>query len=160
MKKGISWTTLEPPASTKQSAWFNLAPPREKEIIACAAAMHGEDLVYVDTNPSIERASMSSEDMMCTITTGSKYYLKRHERFMTGRECLGVQGFPFSFLQPGSDLSDPQLGDLAGNAFSSTVCCAVLLGCFAHVPELVEQHVPENTGEDVLHGIHAMLMME
>ena len=50
------------------------------------------------------------------------------------------------------------MGDLAGNAFSSTVCFAVLLGCFAHVPEMAKQPEPEETGqEDSLHEIHAML---
>ena len=96
---------------------------------------------------------------MCTITTCSKYYLKKHELFMLGRGCLTIQGFPAPFLESGCDLSDPQMADLAGNAFSSTVCCAVLLGCFAHVPELVKQPVLESVGEDAFpchaHGVAA-----
>jgi hypothetical protein len=85
-------------------------------------------------------------------------YLNKQERYLTGRETLSIQGFPLGFLKPDTDLSDPMLGDMAGNAFSSTVCVAVLLGVFAHVPALVKQPAQAHPEEDSLSNILAMIM--
>ncbi len=142
-RKGISWTTLEPPPATKASPSFKTSVAREQEIISCAAALHGESLVAVDVNPSIERAAMICEGIMPTFTTSARYYLMHTDsqhaprnRYMLGYECLSVQGFPVHFFGDADGPTDPQMADLAGNAFSSTVCAALLLGAYAHVPEL------------------------
>eukprot|EP00969_Alexandrium_andersonii_P271860 12015669-Alexandrium_andersonii.AAC.1 len=56
---------------------------------------------------------------------------------MLGYEAMVVQGFPRKILDrvtPEQGTSDPQLVDLAGNAFSSTVFGAMLVGALATMP--------------------------
>jgi hypothetical protein len=56
--------------------------------------------------------------------------LFRQERVLLGYEALvGGQGFPAEFIP--EKASDPQLKDLAGNAFSSTVIGALHMALMA-----------------------------
>eukprot|EP00959_Pyramimonas_sp_CCMP1952_P220699 4614363-Pyramimonas_sp.AAC.1 len=60
---------------------------------------------------------------------------------MVGQEALNVQGFPIKFIERHLDgdsfeLSDAQCSGLAGNAFSSTPCAAMILAAYANVPTM------------------------
>ena len=104
------------------------APKREQEIATYALAAQ-PGLLSVDIGMRIDRATITSGDLVATVTPGSKPYLMCHQaiaetnkrapmnRLMLGYEGLELQGFPVQVLQDTSTLSDPQMMDLAGNAF-------------------------------------------
>ena len=57
-RKGVSWAQLRAPPSTEESAWFQLCPQREKDIIAFALK-HKPDLTSVDCSQRIDRCTMT-----------------------------------------------------------------------------------------------------
>ena len=140
------WRSVKAPAFVQKSAWFSLCPKREQEIVTYALAAQ-PGLLSVDISMRIDRASITSGDSVATLTPGSKPYLMYHQaiaetnkrapmnRLRLGYEGLELQGFPVQALQDTSTLSDPQMMDLAGNAFSSTVLMSILLGIFCQMPD-------------------------
>ena len=53
---------------------------------------------------------------------------------------MAAQGFPTSLFKSAQHTpTDPQLQDIAGNAFPSTCMLAVLLSVFAHLPEMLKK---------------------
>ena len=142
--KGVSWATLQPPPGTKQSPWFMTLPPREKEVIAFTIqAVPGA--ISVDCGQRVDRAPTGRGHTLPTVTPGGKTFLmypargsdQPRNRFLIGSEALCLQGFPmnlFDAVPEESRPSEPQLADLAGNAFPSTVLAAVLLAVYAHLP--------------------------
>ena len=78
------------------------------------------------------------------MTATAKYFIfnmpgakKSLNRYLLGWELLGLQGFPMHFFdKSASGVTDVQKTDLAGNAFSSTVCAALVLSLLANVPKI------------------------
>jgi len=166
--KGISWARLQVPAETKASPWYQVLPQREREVLAYAIAAHPE-LVSVDCSQRIDRASIGRGPRLPTITPGGKVYLMVSmaekgskvsgpcNRLLLGLEALKLQGFPTNLLphaEPHVLPSDPQLMDLAGNAFPGTVLSAIFLALYLHLPPVsrVEKGAAreEVTAEEVL----------
>ena len=73
-KKGVRWVQLGAPPSTVKSAWFQLCPQREKDIIAFALK-HKPDLTSVDCSQRIDRCTMMEKGILPTITPKAKYFL-------------------------------------------------------------------------------------
>ena len=72
--KGVSWAQLRAPPSTEMSAWFQLCPQREKEIIAFAMT-YKPDLTSVDCSQRIDRCTMTVKGILPTITPNAKHSL-------------------------------------------------------------------------------------
>ncbi len=160
--KGLSWRTVKAPASVKKSQWFDLCPKREQEIVSYALAADPK-MLSVDVGQRIDRCNITSGDVVATVTPGSKTYLMYPQkiakkrvcmnRLMLGSEGLELQGFPVQLLPAAaseeSSLSDPQMMDLAGNAFPSSVLAAMLIGIFTSLPSYDGKEVDEvEGGED------------
>ena len=147
--KGVSWAQLRAPASTEESAWFQMCTQREKEIIAFAMK-YKPRLFSVDCSQRIDRATMEDNGIIPTITPSTRNFLAHVpgikqplNRFMLGVESLVFQGFPVELL-PKSEAkaSDPQYQDLAGNAFPATCILAIMLAMLVNVP--AQPSVPDS----------------
>lgn len=144
---GISWTSLAPAAGIAKSPWYQLLPQREKEIVAFYSTTIPH-AVAIDTSQRIDRASVPTGPLILnTLTPGSKNFLvgqmsigkdtpAKPNRILLGYESLGLQAFPVEELEPLDWLSDPQMQDLAGNAFPGTCLLAVFLAMYAKIPKL------------------------
>ncbi|CAE7242160.1 unnamed protein product, partial [Symbiodinium sp. CCMP2456] len=103
--------------------------------------------VAVDLSQRIDRVRTSTAGPIFTMLPSQKVWIwsSLHNRLLTGREALRLQGYP---LEPGiskDEISDPQMADLAGNAFPATVVMALLLGIYSHLPDYVwtdDENVP------------------
>ena len=141
-RKGVSWAQLRAPPSTEESAWFQLCPQREKDIIAFAMK-HKPNLTSVDCSQRIDRCTMTVKGILPTITPNANHCLgffpgmggRPLNRFILGVESLACQGFPAELLaRTAANTSDRQYQDLAGNAFPSTCLLAIMLAMLVHVP--------------------------
>jgi hypothetical protein len=68
--------------------------------------------------------------VLSTVTPGGKVYLLKRGRFLTGKEKLRAMGLK---LFDSAGLSDPQLSDLAGNAFAVGPVMAISASILASV---------------------------
>ena len=123
--KGVNWPPPVPP-ELASNPWFLTAPQREREIICLACLENGKDAdkdcQWVDTSQTATRARPSTNDSAPTVTPGCHLWHFPSQRYCTGKDLLRLQGYP---LPQGSGLSDNQMADLAGNAFSSSVSLAL-----------------------------------
>ena len=99
------------------------SPPREKEIVCLAALEKGA--TWVDSSQNITRARNSTKKSAPTVLPGCRLWSFQVGRYMTGRDLMRLQGYPIESLPDSAKRSDHQCADLAGNAFSSSVSCAV-----------------------------------
>ncbi|CAE7413547.1 unnamed protein product [Symbiodinium sp. CCMP2592] len=154
--KNIAWTEIKLPEVVQSSPWACLLTEREKEVLAYSLMKHfadvkasgtpsadseGRQFVAVDLSQRLDRARVtSSPDLFFTmlptqkiwILARSKEGLVLHNRLLTGKESLRLQGFPeVSELQ----VTDHQQQDLGGNAFASTILMALLLSLYSHLPQ-------------------------
>ena len=132
---------LSPPAATATSKWFKSLAPREQEVLAVSTNVFKRSLISVNVGQSIHRATKWREPTcLPTITPGAKLYLmvrrngKAMNRLLLGYEGLLFQGLPANLWTETTKLSDKQMMDLAGNAFPSTQCAAVMIAIFANLP--------------------------
>lgn len=146
--KGLNWSRLSAPKDVLNSEWFELFPRREKEVLAYALQDHPR-CVAVDVSSRMDRVGISDSVPIHTLTSTTKLFLrfpagvKSDEattplnRVLLGWEALNTQGFPMPLLKAFSgdfELSDTQMGDLAGNAFSSTVVLTIMLSLYVKFP--------------------------
>ena len=106
-----------------------------------SADSEGRQFVAVDLSQRLDRARVtSSADLFFTmlptqkiwVLARSKEGLVLHNRLLTGKESLRLQGFPeVSELR----VTDHQQQDLGGNAFASTILMASLLSLYSHLPQ-------------------------
>ena len=101
---------------------------------------------------------------MATVTPGGKTFLFHPmaegsskvplNRLMLGFESLRLQGFPTEVMDKfpmEEQCTDPQLQDMAGNAFPGTVVLAILLGMYKHLPPRVSCVEPQQVSHDMGH---------
>ncbi|CAL1170019.1 unnamed protein product [Cladocopium goreaui] len=119
---GVSWPP-DVPEVLENNAWLKTAPPREKEIVCLAALEKGA--TWVDSSQNITRARNSTKKSAPTVLPGCRLWSFQVGRYMTGRDLMRLQGYPIESLPDSAKWSDHQCADLAGNAFSSSVSCAV-----------------------------------
>jgi site-specific DNA-cytosine methylase len=154
--KGLTYTQIKADESFLENKWFQVLPSREKEVLSYALNGHpGKNdsvLCAIDVTPRIDRTIMSWDYTLPTITPTSKLWLatcsdsKKNpknapKRFLIGREMLGAQGFPLTWVQ--KTFSDPQLADIAGNSFSLPVYMAVELAVLVNI-DMINMVPPPN----------------
>lgn len=137
--KGISYQHIKPSRDLSQNEWFSMLPMREKECLCWGLSRPLKEaatvLTCIDVTQRIDRQICSWDFHLPTLTPGSKLWLascdaddrkenSNPKRFLTGWEALQAQGYPMAWLQ-GLEFSDPQMADLAGNAFTSTILLAL-----------------------------------
>ena len=138
--KGINYAHIKPGAELLSNEWFNILPAREKEalcygLFAKPLRDMAESLCVVDVAPRIDRINCSYDYTLPTLTPTSKLWLNRcakkdgkmnatPARFFIGWEAMQAQGYPMHWLK-NIDVTDCQMADLAGNAFSSTILFAI-----------------------------------
>lgn len=119
-EKGLPWPPPVP-IDLECNDWFLSAPKREQEIICMTSV---DKCIWVDTSQNASRVRASNHLSSPTVTPGSHLWHFPSRRFLTGRDLMRLQGIPMECFG-GSGLSDNQLSDLAGNAFSSSVSLAL-----------------------------------
>ncbi len=127
---------LQVPPELKENEWFNFQTQREQDIIlGFLSDAADKSLTTLDTSQQIIRVAKGYESILPTLTPSGKTWLYSRNRFLIGREYLSFQGFPVEWLPEDLPVSDPQLKDLAGNAFSGTVFGCVYISVLAHLPK-------------------------
>ena len=135
-----------PPSHWVVNPWFNIQPRRVKEAMLFHTNSDGKTICSIDLHPRIDRCSKGHNDHAQTLTPASKIWLLAPEgqpqevqakfnRMLTGFEALGIQGFPLPWIGEKCTTSDPQLADVAGNAFSSSVFSAIFVALLALLPD-------------------------
>jgi site-specific DNA-cytosine methylase len=122
-KRGQKWP-LADPSHLKENAWFGLAPQREKEIVAWAEE---DRMRWVDSSQTATRARGVHTDVPPTMTPGQHLWSSLRQRYILGRESLGLQGYPHTRLAKLGHYSELNLMDISGNAFPSTLVMASLM---------------------------------
>ena len=115
---------------------------REQQLLERAkAAFPGMNNVFFDTSSSLDRPVHCAGAVPC-ITPSHGIYSTNLERYLTTKDILNAQGFFESLFSPEGYqflLDNPVLAqDMAGNAFSTTVCQAVFLSTLAAAPHIWE----------------------
>lgn len=118
---------------------------RQKGVVREVMRLHRKrgglpsDDLFVDVGKS-NLFCVNSVDTTTCMVPNSKVYRVKEKRVLGAREHLAVQGiFPWDYPAMKKYLREKKhtlLRDMAGNAFTSTVCMAVTLACFAHGPLL------------------------
>jgi site-specific DNA-cytosine methylase len=171
--KGINVRELRPPPELAANPWFKTLTNRSKEIVVYNLlrkdAVDGV-LCTLDVSQTIHRTARGVNGTTQTLTPRMVTWLftlgqrasdsadvPRH-RVMLGLEALALQGFPSSWVMDvPSQLraTDPQLKDIAGNAFSATVFAEMYLMLLAHLPkpaQLGEPQLDISTLVDLMSG--------
>ena len=134
----LSYRDLAPPVDLVNNPWFTPTPRRSKQCLMFAVRTCAENNLFsVDVSQRIDRARCGFKRTFQTLTPGMKCWLvtppnptaRQRDlsgRYLLGFEALALQGFPVNWIKlPGStsddSVTDPQMMDLAGNAFSGTV---------------------------------------
>ena len=114
---------------------------QERVLHAAVSSLQKKDRgrdVFVDVSKSEERAPRCLNATPCVVPNSLLYRL-REAAFLSPRQVCCVQGIwleDFPALGRYAEEKPGLTRDLAGNAFSTTVCMAVVIACFAHAPSL------------------------
>mmetsp|Transcript_10154 Transcript_10154/g.18227 ORF Transcript_10154/g.18227 Transcript_10154/m.18227 type:complete len:284 (+) Transcript_10154:609-1460(+) len=114
---------------------------RERSVVKAALGkLHSqsEKDIIVDIAKSAERAPVCIGATSCIVPNSKPYHLQS-KRVLTPEEVLKVQGIYREDFKALTEILKEKGGgglarDLAGNAFTSTVCLAVLVSTLAHCP--------------------------
>ena len=123
---GFVWGKLRPPLKVASSPWFQIAQPREKDILTLIPHIH-PDARRCDVGQSIGRCRASSRAHSNTCTPGMKIFDFERNRFWVGRESLKLQGIDWEEVPNLDQFADSDLADLGGNAFAAPCFMAVFL---------------------------------
>ena len=83
---------------------------------------------------SLNRVDFHEGGIIPTLTARSRFFFTRRGRLLRGREALRLQGM-FVPAEITNAFSDTFLLSKSGNAFSATVCMAVVLAVFCALPK-------------------------
>ncbi|CAK0859425.1 unnamed protein product, partial [Prorocentrum cordatum] len=115
--------------------------PRERAVLRkvlsrLSPAQRKEDLV-VDVGKSVDRLHYCVGGAAPCVVPNSRTYRVRQEKVLSPEQCHAVQGIfksDFPALKRWAKEKKTVTRDLAGNAFSTTVCMAVALVALCHGP--------------------------
>lgn len=141
--QGVSWSTIQPPAWTKSSQWFQTLTPQQKHVIAYSSHTDDSKVLLRDINASHTRVRLSVIDdggkhlsftvlpkQLCVVFKG----LGEAPRLLLGEEAMMIQGFPVAKV---SDLvaktPNKLLQDIAGNMTANPVLLLLLMSAVACV---------------------------
>ena len=127
---GLKWPVPRP-VSLAMNPWFGCATDREKELIALG---HPEKCLLIrDVSQSLGRTRDRHDGLVGTILPGSHFWFYPQNRYLIGRDCLNLQGFPWQRLPAVERFSEAQLADLAGNGFACPCSLALDLAIILSV---------------------------
>ena len=86
----------------------------------------GENWI-INLNASLNYATTCKDISPSLMTTCNMLYLTKYNRFLTGRECLRLQGFPDEFVIA---ISHNKICKQAGNSMSVNVLCYLFMEIF------------------------------
>lgn len=96
---GVTWRPPVPKHLAKNE-WLAVVQKREQEIICNSHNLNPSNL-WVDTSQNVSRARPSTHEEVPTVVPGSHLWNFSINRYLTGREFMRVQGYPFESL-PGA----------------------------------------------------------
>ena len=104
-------------------------------------------LTCVDIGASINRSPKGWDGVVLTLTPPMTLWLhqpglkaaNRGDRLLLGEEAMQLKGFPKTSLSLALGITDAQLRDLAGNAFSSSPFLALYMALLTKMP-VVKAH--------------------
>ena len=135
-KKGDKGESEKP--EKVSAASVSVSAGKDKQGEKGSAVSQDFPFVAVDLSQRIDRARTCAGPMF-TMLPSQKVWIWSsrpcHNRLMTGREAMRLQGYPLDAMNLEKEISDPQMQDLAGNAFASPIIMALLLGVYSHLPE-------------------------
>ena len=125
-------------ADNVESEFLAHLTAREQDIVRCVThmlkkkgALRGTSEMFIDISQSLGRTPIACGVCPCLCPNGRIWSISR-ARLSTGTEKLSLQGLYFDTeMLHSHGFSDRLLGDLAGNAFSASVCLAVCVALFA-----------------------------
>ena len=129
-----------PPECIRASPWYGILSERNRMVLGYEMHMDSS-LTSVDVFQSMGRAMCGHNSQLGTVVPGSMVYVTTPEvnRLLCGLDYMQIQGLPRTFptakIMKKVDVSDGMLQDMAGNAFSSQVAMAVLIGVLVNFPE-------------------------
>ena len=125
-QKGVSWPPPVPEC-LKDNPWLKVSSQREAEIVQLAAL--DSTLQWVDSSQTLTRARFCAKESCPTVLPGAHLFHFESGRYLIGRDLARLQGMPIETLMSrshsGKHISENQMCDLEGNAFSSSVSLAV-----------------------------------
>jgi len=136
----LDYAAERPYTSERGARWVGMLNERHRELVdlKCLDVMNEQSMdprrvpMLWDLLQSVERVPGSRvrrdrlNYAMCVLPPSNVWHTVRH-RFVLGVEKLALQGIFASDLLDVSSFSQELLSDLAGNAFTSTVCLANLI---------------------------------
>lgn len=139
-------------------------PQRDQEILSLRAHIQSKkdgilDLStvlrdrVVDTSQSVNRSSISGQQLTNTLTPGGSFWLGTHKRMLLGREMLSLQGFPWPCFDKFDNHTEHLMADLAGNAMSGPCVMAAFLGLFVAVLRLSNSSIEEAELDELLSSL-------
>ncbi|CAK9118311.1 unnamed protein product, partial [Durusdinium trenchii] len=135
-KRGITWP-LNVCKQVKESPWFRVLTERAQEVVGFASDERerlGKPVDYADVYHSASRYSTGRGNFPIVLPRTIGWTFLR-QRLVLGRELMMFQGHSVS---ADCDLTEAQLGNMAGNAFAGNVVIAVVtavLGSLRFVSE-------------------------
>ena len=132
-KAGLRWGHEEAPVEVRNSPWYQALPPRDQDLILFTI-LTSPDAVSLDTSQSLgrHRVRKASQTTFPTVTPCEKRYMLDRQRLRTGYEALSLQAFPWQLCDVAVDCNT--LHSLAGNAWTGTVCMAVVFSMIMYLP--------------------------
>lgn len=144
MDNELDWFAASGPEADLEQYFpgLQVVHPREYEILYLQGIRSFPDLPtrVIETSQSLQRGSGETSPVCCpTMTPSGRKYVSSRCRFLLGAEQLRLQNV---WLDPEvlSCFPNKLLADLAGNAFETSCCCAVVCAAFAllsHKPEFL-----------------------
>lgn len=145
-KRGISWPIAPLHPEVTQSPWYETLPARMREVLALADHERAKkDVAFADIYHSATRYNTGGKQHVPIVLPSSVLFSFERNRLVLGRELLRYQGlfYPRSLL---NNFSEAQLGNLAGNACSSTVQGSILMAMLAALALSTDSEEEETQG--------------
>ncbi|CAK9066604.1 unnamed protein product [Durusdinium trenchii] len=159
-KYGVQWP-LQPSAELAASEWFNILPPREKEVLCFVEIMSQqitsseEKIQFVDISQSASRLPTSTKGSKVTptILPGSKLWHVERGRLLLGIEMMSLQGLPAGQFKCNilETLSQKQCADMAGDMFATPCIMAVVISILTAI-----RFETESEAEEIQHVSRSM----
>ena len=134
--QGTTMSSCIAPTEARSSEWYNTLTERQRLVLGHAYSNQPQ-LQFVDLSQSLQREFTSSLPTECsTIIPNSITWSTRLARPLLGPELLKLQGMGEEVIELACTtelVSDQQMCDLAGNAFTGFVFAAVVISALEYV---------------------------
>ena len=93
---GISWP-VDMPDEFLENAWVMSSPAREQEIVVLDQLQNPE-YKWTDSSQTLGRTRATTNEECPTCTPGGRFFCYDRMRYLTGRDLLNLQGYPWPGL--------------------------------------------------------------